>query len=48
MRTRGPGIAPWSFYKTDPLDNLIDIDSSEPYSTIDNPNHHKKDKRDRD
>ena len=33
MRTKGPGIAPWSFYKSDPLDMLIHTDSS----TIDIP-----------
>ena len=27
MRTKGPGIAPWSFYKSDPLDLLINTDN---------------------
>ena len=35
MRTKGPGIAPWSFYKADPLDNLIDFASAETHHTLD-------------
>lgn len=35
MRTRGVGIAPWSFYKSDPLDNLMEMDNVESLYTID-------------